>query len=268
MKRILGALAAALAIAVLIVLPARPAAAEPVADETQFLAMLNQLRAEKGLAPVAPDVQLQTIARQWSARMVQDNGLSHNPSLPNQVTNWKMIGENVGVGGTVAQLHQAFVNSPHHYENMVEAAFNFVGIGVVEAGGQIWVTVDFKQSKSSTSVPATAPAPTPPRNAAPKPAPKAAAAPKPAAAPAAPKRGAAPAKVAAQPNGAAAPAAPAAAVPTTAAPAVAGQAFNRPAPPAGTPTDASPIGANTGFGLVAAALLIVVVRGLVRSRAS
>src|SRR5688500_14902162 len=120
MKRILlGGIATAGGLLFVLVLSAGPASAEPAANEAQLLALLNQVRAGKGLAPLAPDAQLQAVARQWSAKMAQDGGLSHNPNLPNQVTNWRMIGENVGVGTDVVQLHNAFVASPHHYENMV-----------------------------------------------------------------------------------------------------------------------------------------------------
>lgn len=271
MKRILLGAVAAIA---LLVLPIRPAAAEPVSEETQFLALLNQLRVQQGLGALTPDTQLQGIARQWSAKMVGDGALSHNPNLATQVSNWRMIGENVGVGGSVQQLHDAFVASPHHYANMVEPAFDAVGIGVVDAGGQIWVTVDFKQSKSAAA-PVAAPKP-PPITAAPKPKPAPAPAPKPAAAPrpAAPK----PATAAAKPAPAASKSAPAAAAPapapagtaTTAAPApgvapeVAGRSFARP-----TPTGAShdaPLTMQTGAELLAVALLVVLVARLLRLR--
>lgn len=270
MKRILlGGMAAAAGLLALVILSAGPASAEPVANEAQFLVLLNQTRVSKGLAPLAPDAQLQTIARQWSAKMAQDGGLSHNPNLPNQVTNWRMIGENVGVGVTASQLHDAFVASPKHYENIAEPAFNFVGIGVVETNGQIWVTFDFKQAKTAVAAPATAPAP--------KPAPKPAPAPRPAPAPkpaAAPRPAAAPTPAAPKPAPVAKPA-PAPAPTTTAAPAttavpapvVAGQAFDR---PAGAPTDTTgtPAATNTGLGIIAAGLLLVVVRGLVRQRSA
>ena len=269
MKRILlGGMAAAAGLLAFVILSAAPASAEPVTNEAQFLVLLNNTRVSKGLAPLAPDLQLQTIARQWSAKMAQDGGLSHNPNLPGQVTNWRMIGENVGVGGSASQLHDAFVASPKHYENIVEPAFNFVGIGVVEVDSQIWVTFDFKQAKTAVAAPATAPAPAPkpaPKPAAPKPAP----APKPAAAPAAPKAAAAP-KPAAKPAPAPAPtttAAPAPATTAVPAPVVAGQAFDR---PAGAPTDATgaPAATTTGLGVIAAGLLLVVVRGLVRQRSA
>jgi hypothetical protein len=49
----------------------------------------------------------------------------------------------------VAELEQAFEQSPHHYENLVNPAFAIVGIGVVEVqGGVVWVTEDFVQPQA------------------------------------------------------------------------------------------------------------------------
>src|SRR3954452_12380271 len=142
---------------------ATPAKADPNVDEAQFLADLHLVRARNGVAPVATDGQLINVARGWSAQMAGGAGLSHNPNLASQVSNWRTLGENVGTVGDVASVEAALEASPHHFENMVDPAFNYVGIGVVEAGGAVWVTEDFKQPKSgslpSTQAPAPAPAP-------------------------------------------------------------------------------------------------------------
>lgn len=262
MKRMLGTFVSAVVVLVVVALPARPAGAEPVADEARFLVLLNQLRAERGLRPLVSDSQMVGVARQWSARMASESTLYHNGDLPNQVTNWRMLGENVGVGSDVQQLHDAFVASPHHYENMVEPAFDATGIGVVEGGGQIWVTVTFKQSKT---IAASSPAPAP---ATPAPAPRVAAAPK----AAAPKPAAKPAPRPTAPRAAAPKPAPAttAPVPTTAAPApvpepepeVAGAAFER----SSTENEgASPV-TDAGLAVLAVVLLLAVTRGLLRLR--
>jgi hypothetical protein len=80
------------------------------------------------------------------------------------------------MGGDVASIHTAFMNSEHHRDNILDPGLNQVGTGVVVAGdGTVYITEDFLHSKSvSSAAPAPAPAPKP---AAPKPV----AAPKPAA---------------------------------------------------------------------------------------
>lgn len=151
---------------------ARPAAADPASAEAEFVQRINALRADKGLAPLGVDPELTAIARRWSARMADDGELSHNPNLGNEARDWRMLGENVGVGPTVESIHRAFVNSPRHYENLVEPAFTLIGVGVVERDGQIWVTQDFKQPRAARAAPAPAPAPRPAPAAAPAHAPR------------------------------------------------------------------------------------------------
>src|SRR5947209_16389592 len=170
-RLVAGAVAAVLGVA-LAFAAAPPARADSNVDEAQFFADLNAVRARNGVPPLATDGQLVSVARAWSAQMAGPAGLSHNPDLGSQVSNWRTLGENVGTGGDVASIEAALEASPHHFENMVDPAFNYVGIGVVEAGGAVWVTEDFKQAKSgslpSTQAPAAAPKPAP-RPAPPKP---------------------------------------------------------------------------------------------------
>jgi len=139
---------------------ATPAHADPGSEEAQFLALTNQLRAQHGLQTLAPYGPLVSIARNWSANMAAAGSISHNMNLPNLVSGpWTKLGENVGVGGAVDQIQQAFINSPHHYENLVDPVYNYVGIGVVDSGGRIWVTVDFMQLNNAPVASAPAPAP-------------------------------------------------------------------------------------------------------------
>ncbi len=143
---------------------ATAAHADTGSEEAQFLAETNHLRVSHGLQPLATDGTLLSIARRWSANMAAAGGISHNMNLPNEVSlPWEKLGENVGVGATVDSIQQAFINSPHHYENLVDPVYNYVGIGVVDSGGRIWVTVDFMQlnTVSTPSTRAVAPAPAP-----------------------------------------------------------------------------------------------------------
>jgi hypothetical protein len=61
--------------------------------------------------------------------------------------NASLIGENVGMGGSVDEIQVAFMNSAHHRENILDAGFNQVGIGVIVSGGTVFVTEDFLQAK-------------------------------------------------------------------------------------------------------------------------
>jgi hypothetical protein len=174
----------ATALAMVMVVPT--ARADTGSDEARFLSLTNSLRSSKGLGPLAVDGQLVSVARSWSGKMAAAGTISHNPSLSSQMpSGWQKAGENVGKGGNVDALQQAFQNSPAHYRNLVDPAFNYVGIGVVYgSGNMIFVTVDFMQRGGA---PPAARRPTPPKapSRARAPAPRAAPTPLPSPAPAA-----------------------------------------------------------------------------------
>jgi hypothetical protein len=141
---------------VLASLEATAAHADPGSEEAQFFALTNQLRAQHGLSQLASYGPLVSIGRTWSLNMARAGQISHNMSLPNEVSGpWTKLGENVGVGGSVSDIQTAFINSPHHYENLVDPVWNYVGIGVVDSGGRIWVTVDFMQLNNVPAAPPT-----------------------------------------------------------------------------------------------------------------
>lgn len=127
------------------------ASADTPGDEAEFVAKLNALRSARGVAPLATTPELTTMARAWAQQMATVGTISHNPALAAQApANWARIGENVGMGMDVPGLHDAFVNSPAHYRNMVDGGFDSVGVGVVrQADGMIFVTVNFMTTRAA-----------------------------------------------------------------------------------------------------------------------
>lgn len=183
MRKLAGAIICALAFTTVLALAAPVAAnaADPGA-EAAFVSRINSARASKGVAPLQVYGELVGIARGWSDHMAAQGSISHNPSYTSQVTaNWTKLGENVGVGYSVDDLMAAFLNSPPHYKNIVDPAYNYIGVGVsYGSDGRMYVTQDFMQMDNAPA-PAPAPAPDPAPPPAPDPAP---AAPQPAPAPA------------------------------------------------------------------------------------
>jgi hypothetical protein len=162
-KALAATIIGVLSVAGSLALAATPASADTINSsfESAFVAKINALRASKGLGQLAVYPELVTNARNWSQNMASAGEISHNPNFPNQVTaDWRKLGENVGRGGDVDSLFTAFVNSPHHYENLVDPAFNYVGVGVVvDSNGTIFTSHQFMQLGAA----APAPAPTTPR---------------------------------------------------------------------------------------------------------
>ncbi len=157
-------------IAVIVACAAVPSAASATtADEAAFLSKINALRVSKGVPELCLNPELEYVARAWGVQMAQRNTLAHNPSLAGQgPAGWEKLGENVGIGYDVNGLHQAFVNSPGHYANLVDRDFNQAGIGVIDSGGKKYVVEVFMKSPVLPPK-TTAPAPAPKRSTAPPP---------------------------------------------------------------------------------------------------
>lgn len=172
------------------------AGADTVSDEAVFVSKINDLRAGKGLAPLQVNANLVAKARAWSGGMAAAGRIWHSTLSDGITEDWRKLGENVGMGGSVDGLHTAFVNSPAHYANLVDPSFTHIGIGIVTQGNTIFVTEMFMQLMPAKSAPVitlpttpvtipqlapttTAPKPTittAPKPPAPKPVPKPAAA--------------------------------------------------------------------------------------------
>jgi hypothetical protein len=138
-------------------LPMAAARADSVSDEAAFVAKINGLRASKGLPALQVHENLVAKARSWSATMAAAGRIWHSTLSDGITANWNKLGENVGMGGSVDGLHDAFVASLHHYENLVDPAFSHVGIGIVVSGKTIFVTEVFMQAmptKTQLSTPA------------------------------------------------------------------------------------------------------------------
>ncbi|HVM09574.1 MAG TPA: CAP domain-containing protein [Acidimicrobiales bacterium] len=139
---------------------AAPAAAADESAESQFVDSINRERQSNGLSRLALRAEIVPVARNWTARMIAEQRLFHNPNLGSELpSDWTRFGENVGYGQGVESLHVAFMNSPGHRANIL-GDFTQIGVGVErDSRGRMWVTVNF--IKSSVAVPSVAAATTP-----------------------------------------------------------------------------------------------------------
>lgn len=161
---------------------ATPALASPAGD---LAAATNAARAAAGLPALQRNAQLDAVAQAWAQHLAATNVLAHNPGLRSQVSNWSVLGENVGRAGDIPSVQRAFMNSPEHRANILDRRYTLMGVGAAVSTfpscgcQQLWVVVNFERPEAAA--PPAAPkqvAPAPP--AAPKPVVKPAApAPKP-----------------------------------------------------------------------------------------
>jgi hypothetical protein len=131
--------------------------ANPVADENQFVALLNATRARGGLPPLTVDPELTALARDWAAHMAagqcsDGKHICHaNPISAGVTEPWLKLGENVGTGPSVGPVMDAFIASAGHYANIMDPAFTRVGVGVVWSGTVLYTTHRFMKVVGETA---------------------------------------------------------------------------------------------------------------------
>jgi uncharacterized protein YkwD len=146
-----SAMKAAVICAVIVLASAATTAASSSPAEQQILDQLNMQRQKAGFAALAWNDQVAEAARRHSQTMAENGGISHQftgeAALPERVAalgvRFTVSAENVARTEYVEDVHLALMNSPGHRANMLNPAYNAIGIGVVEHKGKIYVTQDF-----------------------------------------------------------------------------------------------------------------------------
>ncbi|MGB7600624.1 MAG: CAP domain-containing protein [Candidatus Sulfotelmatobacter sp.] len=124
---------------------------DPQAEQL-LLYLANQARAQFGAPRLTLDSGMSRAARIHAEKMVAERQLSHRfegePSLPQRLaaatrTQLDQEGENVAFDFDAAQGHQHLMQSPPHRANLLNPAFNVVGLGVVRSGNRLYIVQDF-----------------------------------------------------------------------------------------------------------------------------
>ena len=143
---------------------ASSAFASPAGD---LAAATNAARSSAGLAPLAINAQLSSVAQAWANKLAAAGALSHNPGLRTQVADWTVLGENVGMAGDVPTVQAAFMASPAHKANILDSRYTQMGVGsatsIYPSCGcpVLWVVVDFRRPTTVTTAPVAPKAPAP-----------------------------------------------------------------------------------------------------------
>jgi len=117
-------------------------------EENRATELLNQSRNAAGLASLPVNVDLYLKAQGWSNQLANNQRLSHSQLAQGNGYNWARLGENVGFGYSIEQVHNAFMQSNAHRGNILDPGFNRVGVGVTRDGsGGYWVVQEFMQER-------------------------------------------------------------------------------------------------------------------------
>lgn len=133
------------------------------ADEAAFVASLNAVRAANGLQPLQVNGNMTAAARNWAGWMASNGVLQHAGDIVTGAPgNWTKVGENVGRGGGVQSVFDAFMASPSHRANVLDPSYTQVGVGVVwTTDGLMYTTHRFAAAGAAPPPPPPAPTATP-----------------------------------------------------------------------------------------------------------
>jgi uncharacterized protein YkwD len=110
--------------------------------EAQMLALVNEERTKRGIAPLRFDDELMRVARLHSTDMFARGYFSHyTPERKDPFDRMKAAGisfrtagENLALGRTLKICHEGLMNSPGHKANILNPSFERLGIGIMDGG--------------------------------------------------------------------------------------------------------------------------------------
>jgi uncharacterized protein YkwD/uncharacterized membrane protein required for colicin V production len=114
------------------------------AAEMELINLVNRARTESGLNPLAIDPELTTVSRQHSEEMFRLGYFAHSSPLTGDAGNrlnaagvtYLAAGENLAYAPSVATAHTRLMNSPDHYDNIMNPNFTRIGVGVIQAANR------------------------------------------------------------------------------------------------------------------------------------
>ncbi len=137
-QRVAKVLAAAVATMMLLASCMSPEASD-AADR------LNADRAAYGMPRLVSNDMLNAKAQAWAERLARENTLYHSNLADGIYSRWCALGENVGYGGSIAIVENAYMNSPGHRANILNGSYRWVGTGVAWNGNKVFTVQEFMQ---------------------------------------------------------------------------------------------------------------------------
>lgn len=114
--------------------------------ENEVIRLVNEIRVQNGLKPLATNWELSRVARYKSQDMVDNRYFSHTSPVygsPFQMIrnfglSFRRAGENIAYGQRTPQaVVNAWMNSSGHRANILNASYTQIGVGYV-ANGHYW----------------------------------------------------------------------------------------------------------------------------------
>jgi hypothetical protein len=131
--------------------PAIVAAQQTSPAEQYLLSAVNAERAQRHLRPVRWDAALYRAATFHANEMAAHQTISHQfsgePELSTRGAragaHFSVISENVAMAPNAVDIHDMWMKSPHHRDNILDASVNHIAIRVLRRGGELYAVEDF-----------------------------------------------------------------------------------------------------------------------------
>jgi uncharacterized protein YkwD len=117
-------------------------------SRVEVLTLANEARQVAGLPILSSDPTLDRLAEEWVSQLSATGELTHSADLTSglSASGWVKLGENLGRGTTVSQIHQAWMNSESHRQNILDPGFDSIGVGVIITNGQLRIVQRFLET--------------------------------------------------------------------------------------------------------------------------
>ncbi len=100
-------------------------------DRNMVRDLVNDSRARAGLPALAENVKLDIKADGWAQTLRNACRIWHSNLADGAPVEWRKLGENVGMGGSIPQIHIAYMNSPGHRANILDPTYTKIGTAAV-----------------------------------------------------------------------------------------------------------------------------------------
>ena len=112
-------------------------------SQNEVLTELNADRKANRLSALAVQADAQAKAQAWAERLARENKLYHSTLSDGIRVRWCSLGENVGYGGSVAAIEDAYMRSSGHRANILSTKWNGVGVGYAKSGTRVYTVQVF-----------------------------------------------------------------------------------------------------------------------------
>lgn len=128
--------------------------------EQSLLDLANQARQEAGLKPLVWDAGLAAAAHAHAVRMSTEGPLAHRYGGEEDLgqraaaagAKFSLIEENIAIGETALQVHQSWMKSPAHHDNLLNPNIDRVGLALVPAHGVLYAVADYARGVEAMTI--------------------------------------------------------------------------------------------------------------------